>query len=70
MPTTTSKRPTESALKPWHIVLFVIAGVLVLWQVANYVNGVRAANNFRDERTVHPHNFPPGSTRARQEEEK
>jgi len=40
-----SKGRSESSVKPWHIVVLVLAGLLILWRVGAYTMDVRKAHD-------------------------
>lgn len=63
-------KATESPLKPWHIALFVIAGLLVVWQVVGYVNNERAAHDIKYDKAKSTVQYAPGSKQEFWEKEK
>lgn len=40
-----SKSRGESSVRPWHIVVLVLAGLLILWRVGAYTMDVRKAHD-------------------------
>ncbi|HZP84978.1 MAG TPA: hypothetical protein VFB21_25295 [Chthonomonadaceae bacterium] len=68
-PAKTTKATNESLIKPWHIALFVAAGLLVVWQVVSYVSHERAEHNVTYKEGT-PKQYPPGSRREMYEREK
>jgi hypothetical protein len=65
-----AKAAEESPIKPWHIALFVVAGLLVVWQVVSYVNKERAEHDIRYDKAKSTVQYAPGSKQEFWEREK
>lgn len=59
-----------SKLKPWHIVVFVLAGILILWRVGAYTVEARKATDVKEVKGEFKNPAPPGTKTHQMFEEK
>jgi hypothetical protein len=70
MPDKGHRDKSGAAIKPWQIIVIVVALVLVLWRVGAYVGEQRRMSDYRYDPGKPGVPIIPGTTRAIKEMEK
>ncbi|MBM3494814.1 MAG: hypothetical protein FJX72_10945 [Armatimonadetes bacterium] len=59
-----------SKIKPWHIIVLVVAALAVLWRVGAYTMEVRKASDVKEVKGEFKNPAPPGTKTHQMFEEK
>jgi hypothetical protein len=60
----------NSKIKPWHIIVFVVAGLVILWRVGAYTMEVRKASDAKEVKGNFKNPAKPGTKTYQMFEEK